>query len=282
VAESTTGGASPLQTVDRALEILLSYNEFRTDWGVLELAQEFGITRSTAQRLLASLAARGFLIADPSSRRYSLGPAAWRMAALWERSGGLASLVTPLLAELSQSCGRTSLFCVPDGTHVRCIAVVSGQEGPRRSHPFIDELYPAHAGSTSRAHFAFLDGAERRALLHDRPYARFSGRTAVEEAEVERLFDETLAQGYAYSEGEYDEGSRAIAVPVFSGSRPVGSITLLESKYTEHPSALFDHLDELRTAADAVSGYLSNRPPQRPRRNWRKGRTARPQARPDH
>jgi DNA-binding IclR family transcriptional regulator len=270
------GVTAPLQTVDRALEVLLSFSEYRQEWGVLELSEAYDIPRSSAQRLLAALANRGFLIADPRTRRYGLGPAVWRMAALWERSGGLATLVTPILAQLSESSGRTSVFGVPDGAHVRCVAAVSGQEGPRRSHPYLDELYPANAGATSRGYFAFLDAGERYALLHGRPFARFSGLTAVDENELEQLFDETVKQGYAFSEGEWDESTRAIAVPVFSGHRPVGSLTLVENKSAEHPTLIREYLDQLKSAADAITGRLSNRPPAAPRQDWRRRASQRP------
>jgi len=275
-----TERAGPLQTVDRALDVLLSFDEYRTSWGVLELADEFGLTKSTAQRLLASLAGKGFLRADPDTRRYGMGPAMWRMAGLWERSGGLSALAEPLLAELARTSGRTSLFCVPDGAHVRCIAAVSGSEGPRRAHPFLDELYPAHAGATSRAYFAFLDPAERRALLSGRPSARFSDLTPFDEREVETLFDTTVGQGYALSQGEYDAASRALAVPVFGGKRPVGSMTLVENKYSDHGDDLLDHLAPLRGAGDELTGLLSNRRPAPPTRRWRRGHGARPAPHP--
>ncbi|MGW8528927.1 MULTISPECIES: IclR family transcriptional regulator [Nocardiopsidaceae] len=275
-----TERTGPLQTVDRALDVLLSFDEYRTSWGVMELAEEFGLARSTAQRLLASLAGKGFLRADPDTRRYGMGPAMWRMAGLWERSGGLSALAEPLLAELARASGRTSLFCVPDGAHVRCIAAVSGSEGPRRSHPFVDELYPAHAGATSRAYFAFLDPAERRALLAGRPSARFSDLTPFDEREVEELFDTAVEEGYAISQGEYDAASRALAVPVFGGKRPVGSVSLVENKHSDHDDDLLDHLAPLRASADELTGLLSNRRPAPPTRRWRRGHGSRPSPRP--
>jgi DNA-binding IclR family transcriptional regulator len=251
-------GRSPLQTVDRALEVLESYSERRRDWGVLELAEAFAIDKSSAQRILAALAARGFLHADPVTRRYSLGPTMWRMAALWERTGGLAALAQEVLEPLAFKTDRTALFAVPDGLHVRCVAAVDGG-GPLRSHPLIGELYPANAGATSRGYFAFLDSNERRALISGRMFAKFTELTQVAEGEVERLFVEAVAQGYAYSEGEYDYATRALAVPIKLRGRPVGSLSLGESKYPERPDDIRDHLPELQAAAEQLSDLLDNK-----------------------
>lgn len=252
---SESPGASPLQTVDRALEVLLSYSERRTDWGVLELAADLGIDKSAAHRLLAALASKKFLRRDPVTRRYSLGPAMWRMAALWERTGGLGALALQVLEPLAHDTDRTAIFAIPDGLHVRCVAAVDGAR-PMRSHSLVGELYPANAGATSRAYFAFLDGIERRSLIAGRVFARFSELTQNDEQALERLFEETARQGYAYSEGEYDYRTRALGLPVLLGARPVGSLSLGESKYPERPDSLLEHLPRLRRAADDLSALL--------------------------
>jgi DNA-binding IclR family transcriptional regulator len=271
--ESTSG--SPLQTVDRALQILLSFSDTRTDWGVSELAEAFELNPSTTQRLLAALASRGFLAADPYTRRYSLGPALWHMAALWERGGGLARLAEQVIAELAAATGRTATFTVPDGFYVRCIAAVDGLSGPVRSHPLVGDLYPAHAGATSRAYFAFLDPLVRRNMLAGRPFARYTEITEVDEDALEVLLRETYKAGWAYSEGEYDATTRAIAVPVRIGAKPIGSLTLVEPKIYDYDDDLHDHLAALQTAAEQFASLLASNQ-ARANRDWRRGRSRAP------
>ena len=239
--------------------MLLSFSELRTDWGVLELAEEYGWTKSSAQRLLAALSAKGFLRTDPYTRRYSLGPAMWRMASLWERNGGLAKLATTVLAKLSLETSLTTTFSVPDGNHVRCIAAVDGATGPIRAHTLIGDLYPAHAGATSRAYFAFLSPPELRSLLHGRPLAIFSEYTEVNEQRLDQLFEQTVIQGFALSTGEYDVSTRALAVPVILGRRPIGSLTVMESKAQNPKSNIGDHLASLQAASEELSDMLTNR-----------------------
>ncbi len=249
---------SPLQTVDRALEVLLSYSERRVEWGVSELAEAFGWDRSTAQRLLAALAVRGFITADPVTRRYSLGPAMWRIAAIWERSGGMSRLAEPVLSRLAETSQHTVLFTTPDGAYVRCVAAVDGRSGPIRSHPLVGELYPAHAGATSRAYFAFLPLGERAQFISRGPLARFTESTAGDEAQIEQQFDEAVRLGYAFSEGEYDGSTRAVAIPVMLDHRPIGSLTLVESKSESTMEELLADLPDLRAAADELAQELSS------------------------
>ncbi|QMU97522.1 IclR family transcriptional regulator [Microbacterium esteraromaticum] len=257
-----SSGRAPLQTVDRALSILLSFTERRTDWGVTDLAKEFDLDKSAAQRLLSTLAARGFLHADSTTRRYRLGPALWRIASTWERRGGMASLVEPLLAELADASSRTAVFALADGSYVRCVAAVDGGTSPMRDHPLVGELYPAHAGATSRAYFAFLSAGQRQQLMYHRPLAKFSDLTALDAAEIEADMQKVADTGWAYSEGEYDLNTRALAAPVFVAGRPIGSISIGEHK-REQLGDIRDHLDDLLRTAQQIGGLLSAHAPQR-------------------
>ncbi len=256
-------GRAPLQTVDRALSILLSFSDRRTDWGVTDLAKEFDLDKSAAQRLLSTLAARGFLHADELTRRYHLGPALWRIASNWERRGGMAALIEPLLEDLADTTSRTAVFALADGGYVRGVAAVDGGTGPMRDHPLVGELYPAHAGATARAYFAFLSAGQRQQLMYHRPLAKFSDLTALDAAEIEAEMQLVAEAGWAYSEGEYDLNTRALAAPVFLGSRPIGSVSIGEHK-REHLGDIRDHLDVLlRTAGQIGNLLLSAQSPQR-------------------
>ncbi|MCU1529902.1 MAG: IclR family transcriptional regulator [Frondihabitans sp.] len=276
-SDNPTEAKAPLQTVSRAMRVLLSFSDTRTDWGVYELADAFGWTRSSAQRILATLAAEGFLWPDPSSRRYSLGPAVWRMSALWERTGGLARISSDVLTRLAHDTGLTALFSVPDGGFVRCVAAVVGAEGPMRSESPVGELYPAHAGATARGYFAFIDPDDRRRLLYDLPLGRFSDLTEVDEARVEALFDAAAERGHAITFGEWDSRTRAAAAPVRIGAQVVGSISIgglnRDAEGTERPRAdLERHLPRLVDAARELGDLLASRAAP-PRSDWRRGRS---------
>lgn len=220
------GAPPPLQTADRVLSLLLSFDREHPEWGVSDVAAEFGLDKSVAQRLLAALAYRGFLVSDPRTRRYRLGPAVWHLSRVWERDGGMASLVRPTLRAMAEAVGVGALFAVPDGVHMRCVTAVDGASGPLRIYGLAGELYPAHAGATSRAYFGMLPPGDRAALLYGRPMARFSDRTLTDPALLEERFAEVRRDGYAYSEGEYDPETAALAAPVLVGRRAVGTLSV--------------------------------------------------------
>jgi IclR family acetate operon transcriptional repressor len=252
-----------LQTVDRALMVLLAYERSRPDWGVTEIAAEFGWDKSSTQRLLATLASRGFLVSDAATRRYRIGPAALQLGKLWERSGSLEILVSHVLDEVSARTGDSTVLSLPDGFHMRCVLSVDGRHGQLRYYPLVGELFPAHAGATSKAYFAYLPVDQRRALFHDRPIARFTDRTVIDPEVLELEFATIREQGYALSFGEYDAGVAALAVPIFLRGEAYGSLTSCWRDQSPDVD-ISARLDALQEASDRLERRLSS-PPVRPR-----------------
>ncbi|MDQ4504054.1 IclR family transcriptional regulator [Sinomonas sp. ASV322] len=246
-----------LQTADRALQVLLCFDRERTEWGVTEIAEEFGFNKSIAQRLLATLAHRGFLIADADTRRYRIGPSAMAVGRAWERSGSLRTMVEPILRELSAKTGASAILAVPDNLHMRAVAAVDGSDGPLRMYPLVGELYPAHAGATSKAFYAYLPAQQRQLLFAGRPVARFTDRTVTEAGALEADFLQIRQQGYAATVGEYDSHVAAVAVLVSVRGEPYGSLSLAGPEESfDHPE---QHVPLLRHAAQQIERRLTGR-----------------------
>ena len=105
-----------LAAVSRATAVLDALGTAGRDLGTNELARATGINASTVSRLLATLAAAGYVEHVPSSGRYRLGPRVIQLA-----QGVLARLdvrqvVRPLLEELVAATGETATLSLP-GDH---------------------------------------------------------------------------------------------------------------------------------------------------------------------
>lgn len=173
----------------------------------------------------------------------------------------MALLVEPILSELADRTSRTASFNMADGSYVRCVAAVDGGDAPMRDHPLVGELYPAHDGAASRAYFAFISSSQRQALMYHRPLAKFSELTSQDAHAIEQEMLLVADCGWAYSEGEYDSNTRAIAAPVFVLGRPVGSVSLGEVK-RQNLGDIRDHVDLLLQTATKLGATLSTQAPE--------------------
>jgi len=66
--------------VERALRVLDAFPELGADVGTNELSRVTGINPSTVSRILATLAAAGYVEHLPATGRYRLGPQVLRLS----------------------------------------------------------------------------------------------------------------------------------------------------------------------------------------------------------
>lgn len=246
-----------LQTVDRALQVLLATDRDHDGWSVTEVSREFSFSTSVSHRILATLSHRGFLIADPGTHRYRIGPSAMTVGRIWAGSQSLRLLVQPVLARLAEDTGLAAIFAIPDAFHMRAIAAAEGAEGPLRKYPLVGELFPAHAGATSKAYYATLPDRERQRTFADRPMARFTPSTTVDPAVLEQQFEKIRRQGYATSTGEYDDGVSTVAMVVRLRNEPFGSLSL--GHHGEFPTDVPTLVRSLETARREIEASLTVR-----------------------
>jgi IclR family transcriptional regulator, acetate operon repressor len=244
-AKASARRQAGLQTVDRALVTLLAFRD-RSSWGVTELAEQLSIDKSVAQRLLATLANRQFVMADPQTRRYRLGPALTVLARAAERGDGFEVLARPLLARLVRSIDESAILSVPHGSFSRCAAAVDAN-GPVRYSAIVGETMPGYGGAAAHAIFAYYPEPDIRRLFGSGPFPRHSVETMHDIEALLRRHQEVRASGISISTGEYDPRVSCVAAPGFPDGRVVASIGVIGPR--EH---ITDKLEECRSAvADA-------------------------------
>ena len=118
----------PIESVDKALRLLLLLGE-QPEIRLTEATRYLGVASSTAHRLLAMLAYRGFVRQDPVSKAYLPGPALTGVAfAIFGRID-IAGTVTPIMRSLSERLretvhvGMLDGAAVPDGALAKALNV---------------------------------------------------------------------------------------------------------------------------------------------------------------
>jgi DNA-binding IclR family transcriptional regulator len=116
-----------LKTVDRALQLLLSFEEADQEYRVGELAAMLGVDKSVASRLAATLTQRGFLERAPENGAFRLGPELGRLGLLATSSRhSLVALAQRSMERLAAEAGETAYLAVLEDKKVVNIAQVEG------------------------------------------------------------------------------------------------------------------------------------------------------------
>jgi DNA-binding IclR family transcriptional regulator len=167
---------------------------------VIELAAACGLNRSTAWRLLATLAQHGLVERDPVSQRYSVGYAFVRIAAVGDHEP-LVRRARPVLERLALETGETANLAVSKRAD---LVYVDQVEEPKIMAPnWLGKAVPLHATSTGKAFLAFLQDKERDALLPSR-LERFTPTTITDRRRLDAELEETRRKGFSVCLGELE------------------------------------------------------------------------------
>jgi DNA-binding IclR family transcriptional regulator len=211
-----------LAAVTRATAVLDALGAAGRELGTNELARATGINASTVSRLLATLAAAGYVEHVPSTGRYRLGPRVIQLA-----QGVLARLdvrqvVRPLLEELVAATGETATLSLPGDRDAITADFVPGSASV---------ISVAQVGRPSISHCTavgkvMLAYGPRGIDDLDLPLPRLTGATITDPAKLARELDGVRATGYGIAAGEREADLNAVAAPVFDARGLVAIIGL--------------------------------------------------------
>ncbi len=203
--------AALIQSVDRAISVLeLLARHGRVS--ITEIADELGVHKSTASRLVSVLENRGLVEQLGDRGKYALGFGIARLAAAGTRRLDLTKLSQPVCEELARQLGETVSVAV---LHDRAAITISQGFGPAAVavQNRMGQRTPLHATSSGLVLLAHVDPADRDGLL-DKPLRRFTQSTVTSLAALADELDRVRRDGYATSFEQLEVGLHAVAVPV--------------------------------------------------------------------
>lgn len=232
------GETAGAQTLRRGLAILKLLARHQPEGlRVGEIGRRLGLSKATALRLTHTLADERFVLLDPASRCYRLGPESFVVGLAAESSYTLQRLASASLRALALETGDWVFFSVVQGYEVICLSGESGH-GPLPSDALrLGDRHPLGVGAAGLATLAALpDEAVDAALAaHGAQIDEQFPTSSV--AVIRRLLPETRERGYAVIPGIVVPGYWALGVALRrSDGQPVGAIVLVASESRLHPT----------------------------------------------
>ena len=254
------GPVAAVQALDRALRLLevLAGADGMT---LTALAEATDLAASTVHRLLATLAAHGFVALDEQSQSWMIGVEAFRVGQAFQRRFEVVTMGRPVMRELMEATGETANIGIFEGGAVVFVSQVESHE-PIRAFFRAGERRHAHASGIGKALLAEMPRPRVERLIRDEGLARFTDATLTE---PERLFadlDAIRRRGWSVDDEERSRGMRCIAAPIFdengeaiAGLSISGPSGRLEAERIERLGPV------VRRAADAVTRAIGGHPP---------------------
>lgn len=249
-------GNGGVQSVVRALRLIDALGESRGEVGIADLSKRVGLHVSTTHRLLATLAAQGYVRQNRETGRYALGAKAFLLAEAYLGQMDLRRAVRPLLERLSHETGETANLVILDGREVLYLDKV---ESPQSLRIFsrIGRRAPLHCTAVGKVLLAAEPSEVVRRLLGRGPFERLTARTVTAPAPLRVELAKVREQGFALDFEECEEGARCIAVPVRNArGETVAAVSISGPALRMSPQRIRDLVPILLRTGGEASAHL--------------------------
>ncbi|MEM4406643.1 MAG: IclR family transcriptional regulator [Candidatus Methanomethylicaceae archaeon] len=202
-----------LQSLEKGLLILELLAERGCPEKMESLAHRSQVKKTSCFRVLKTLTHLGFLVRDPESKAYWLGPKAIviGLAALGGR--GIREVALPYLKQLREKTGSTVNLGVLVGADVIFVERLQS-DYIMESSLKVGSRLSAHCSSMGKAILAFLSENELESVLEKLILEKKTPNTITSRDHLFRELEEIRRKGFAVNNEELEIGLFAIAGPV--------------------------------------------------------------------
>jgi DNA-binding IclR family transcriptional regulator len=220
-------------------------------WGVRELAEELGASRSTVNRMLGRLVEER-LVSRDASGAYILGPRMKVLSAALQGAHPLFTEGARILDRLRRVSGATALMAIETGKPEECFVLASLEpDAPVRYTLPPGTSLPTHAGALG---LAILSRRGTVGLPED--LKKYTEASMDSRARIEKALQSYAAIGAVVSVGQHIPDAAGIAVPFTVNDRLVGSLSLSRPRNEFKDSDIEPGAELLRQAAQELESIL--------------------------
>ncbi|MGO4187400.1 IclR family transcriptional regulator [Pseudarthrobacter sp. TAF60_1] len=223
-------------------------------WGVRELGEELGASRSTVNRILGRLV-EDRLVSRDAGGAYIVGPRLKVLSASLQEGHPLFFEGAKILARLSQASGATALMAVETGKPEQCFVLASLEpDAPVRYTLPPGTNQPTHAGALG---LAILTRRGTSGLPEE--LKKYTEASIDSKARIENALQSYATIGAVVSIGQHIPDAAGIGVPFTVNDRLFGSLSLSRPRNEFKETDIGPSVEMLSGAARELESLLTGR-----------------------
>lgn len=203
-----------VNSIEKAMEIILKFQENKPYWGIRELSAELGFSPATVQRILQILKSYEFVRQDPKSRRYYIGNIFYRFLENLNNANDLVRIGRPFLEKVAEITLETVHLSVIEENYRICIDHIESLKVLKAGMPIGDKS-PLYTGASAKCLLAFSSEDFQDNYIRTTKMEPLTDDTIIQTGTLFKELYKIKDQGYAISLGERTLGLGSISAPVF-------------------------------------------------------------------
>ena len=250
-----------VQALDRALDLLDCFSYQSREMSLSDLANQTGLNKTTAKRILANLTNRGYLQQDHETKRYFLGLRLFELGGIVYSSFSLRKAAASHMRRLRDRAGLTVLLGVLRDDHLVYVEKLDGT-GVIRISSDIGWRRRSSFGMLGMVLMASLPPEKVSQLLNEYPLEAYTPYSITDRDAFSLRLAQIHQDGYLFEKEEAHLGIVGIAAPVRDYSRAVVAtvgVAMTARQYDEEQNAEKKLVEMVKKTAKDIStdlGYL--------------------------
>lgn len=246
-----------LTTVDRALRVLTALGEAGSEIGISAISKSLGLSKTVVHRIIVALVDQGYAYRNPETRRYAIGPQAFRIGMQFAPFDHARKASEHVLQELAVDAGSTSYLGVLSGSTVLVLGALLGNSPIRVESAKVGSVRSLYATALGKAILAGIPEARARNVLEGVELIPTAKNTITSSLALWTEIESVRLRGYAVSDeesldgvvsvGAFIEGSEETSPMAVSVSLP--AITCTDANIAEMAS-------RVKRAAAQIAQFL--------------------------
>lgn len=214
-----------VRAVERALQILNSFDEDHPERGVSDIAEAVNLHKATTHRILTTLLKYGFIERTSSGSSYKLGVQLLDLGSRVNRRMNVRREALPFITRLASEIDEAIDLSVFDQNQILCVEMIQSSHALTVAAS-VGKRLPAHCtagGKLFLAHFS----KEKLDQYFLEPLVGLTQFSITDLPTLKKDFEKIRKNGYAVDEQELELGVRAVAAPIYdANSQMVASVSV--------------------------------------------------------
>jgi DNA-binding IclR family transcriptional regulator len=230
---------------------------------VTELAVAMELHPSTVSRLLGALQAYGFVLQDPNSQLFQVGPRCFQLGQVFVSQVEVATVAEPFMHSLTAEIGHpTHLGVLREGRVVRVKHVEPEGYVLRMSAAERYALGEVYCEALGKVLLAFQPDEEVERILDSTVFHKHTSTTITSKKGMLREVEAIRQQGYAVDNSERFHNVRCVAVPIWDHTGGIAAALSASGSDREMKAPRIKQLSvTMRKVSGAISQRLGASPP---------------------
>lgn len=201
-----------VQSVQRIFQIIEALSRHPAGASLQLVAQETGLAKSTAHRLLGSLVSLGYITQDGCTGHYRLTLKMFEISSGIVNDLAVMSTAKNHLDRLAQRTGEAVHLVIRDGNDI--VYIYKAVSGPMRMSSRMGLRVPLYCTGVGKAILATLPTHQAQALWQAGAPRKLTEKTVVDWDTLHEQLKQIQARGYALDDEENEPGIRCVAVAI--------------------------------------------------------------------